>query len=139
MQGLDACFFKMCGDIHAPIVALQLSEPSSTLREAVFLASPDLDESFHIWLNEPESERGHRVERALVRYFLRMAGRATPFGLFAGISVGDIAEQTRLVLSKRENYRRRTRLDMDYLVALAEALAQDPPLKSECFRWTWSN
>src|SRR5262249_20493027 len=54
------------------------------VREALFVASPDLDERFDVWLREPESEAGQKMERALVRYFSRMAGRATPFGLFAG-------------------------------------------------------
>ncbi len=35
---------------------------------------------------------------ALVRYFLRMAGRATPFGLFAGCTVGTIDGETRLAI-----------------------------------------
>src|SRR3989304_2548354 len=30
------------------------------VREAVFLASPSLDESLEVWLKEPEGERGRR-------------------------------------------------------------------------------
>src|SRR5262249_9014744 len=67
-------------------------------REALFVASPDLEERFDLWLREPEGEPGQKIERALVRYFARMAGRATPFGLFAGCSVGMVGEETRLVL-----------------------------------------
>ena len=55
-----------------------LSRPK--VREALFVASPHLDEVFDVWLREPETERGQGIERALVRYFLRMAGRSTPFG-----------------------------------------------------------
>src|SRR5213083_1134107 len=54
----------------------------ATIRDALFIASPDLDESLEVWIREPESERGQRIERAIVRYFSRMAGRPTPFGLF---------------------------------------------------------
>src|ERR1043166_638774 len=52
-------------------------------REALFLASPDLDASLPAWRASPDSERGQRIERSLGRYFLRMSGRATPFGLFS--------------------------------------------------------
>ena len=57
------------------------------VREAIFVASPSLEDSLPIWTREPESERGQKVERALVRYLARMAGRATPF---AGGSVAPI-------------------------------------------------
>jgi thiopeptide-type bacteriocin biosynthesis protein len=98
------------------------------VREALFVASPSLDESIPRWLAEPESERGQKVERALVRYFVRMAGRPTPYGLFAGHALGAIGDATRLVLGPRAAYRRHTRLDMDYVLALADELARDPAL-----------
>lgn len=99
------------------------------VREALFVASPDLDARLDVWLREPESEPGQKMERALVRYFARMAGRATPFGLFAGCSVGTLGDQTHLELADRGCYRRHTRLDMDYLVLLTDALAREPDLR----------
>ena len=100
-----------------------------TIRDALFVASPDLDESLDVWIRDPDSERGRRIERALVRYFSRMSGRPTPFGLLAGTSVGTIGDRTQLVVEGRETYRRRSRLDMDYLSALADAIARDPALR----------
>lgn len=99
------------------------------VRDALFVASPDLDEAFDVWRREPDSARGKRIERALVRYFFRMAGRATPFGLFSGCSVGQLGAETRLVVGKRAKYKRRTRLDMGYLAALTEKIRSDRTLK----------
>ncbi|HJW33509.1 MAG TPA: lantibiotic dehydratase [Holophagaceae bacterium] len=99
--------------------------------EALFLASPDMVEALPHWLAAPTSEKGQRVERSLVKYVARMCGRATPFGLFAGCSVGDVAEVTRLDTVGQGDYIRHTRLDMDYLCTLAEALAQDPKLRQD--------
>jgi thiopeptide-type bacteriocin biosynthesis protein len=98
------------------------------VHEALFVASPDLEERFEVWLREPDSDPGQKIERALVRYFARMAGRATPFGLFAGCSLGTFGQESRLALAERARYRRHTRLDMDYLVLLTDALARDPAL-----------
>jgi thiopeptide-type bacteriocin biosynthesis protein len=101
--------------------------------EAVFLASPSLYESLALWRAQPDSKKGQRAERALVRYIYRMAARATPFGLFSGCSVGrvvtDPATPTRIAVAPRERYERHTRLDMDYLFALCEDLAKDPEVR----------
>ncbi|HEU4951014.1 MAG TPA: lantibiotic dehydratase [Holophagaceae bacterium] len=99
------------------------------IREAIYLASPDLEESLERWFAEPESEKGQRTELALVRYFQRMAHRCTPFGLYAGHSLGRIGEATRLVLEGREAYQRHSRLDMDYLCGLVRALEADPAVR----------
>jgi len=100
------------------------------IREAIFVASPSLDESMGAWLEQPASERGQKVERTLMRYLVRMAGRSTPFGLFAGCSVGTVGgPATRLTVEGRAAYQRHTRLDMDYVCALTEGLARDPGLR----------
>ncbi len=99
------------------------------VREALFVASPSLDESIDLWIREPQSERGQKVERTLVRYFTRMSARPTPFGLFAGCSVGIVGDRTRLSIEGRASYQRHTRLDMDYLTALTTTLSQDRALR----------
>jgi thiopeptide-type bacteriocin biosynthesis protein len=99
------------------------------VREAVYVASPGLESQIDAWAREPDSEAGRRVEASLSRYAARMAGRATPFGLFAGCSVGTIGRATDLVVGGPCG--RHTRLDMDYLVLLAEALARDPRLRPD--------
>ncbi len=107
------------------------------VREALFVASPDLDErlgdglgeQLDSWLHQPDSDSDGKLERTLVRYFARMAGRATPFGLFAGCSVGTAGARTRLTIAGRGQYQRHTRLDMEYVVALGEALERQPGLR----------
>jgi len=98
-------------------------------REALLVASPDLVEAFGLWERDPESARGQGVERALSRYLARMAGRPTPFGLFAGVSVGVVGERTRLEIEGRGKYRRSSRLDLGYLFALTEGLRADPDVQ----------
>ncbi|MDQ4032087.1 MAG: lantibiotic dehydratase [Actinomycetota bacterium] len=99
------------------------------LRDAIFIASPSLDEALEVWQKEPDSKRGRRLESALVSYFSRATARATPFGLFAGCTTGTIGAGTRLRLQTRQRYQRHSRLDMDYLWALAEAVERDPRLR----------
>ena len=95
------------------------------VREAIFLASPDLYETLERWADGDERDSAKAV-RSFVSYFARMAGRATPFGLFAGCTTGIVGRQTRLELAGRATYRRHTRLDMDYLSGLVGALQSEP-------------
>ena len=89
------------------------------VEEALFLASPKLARRARDFLAGTDDAK---VERPLIRYFLRMCTRPTPFGTFAGSGVGRLAEATRLRVGPVSQNARRTRLDHLYLTALAHAL-----------------
>ena len=100
------------------------------VREALFVASPPLEGSLGLWLEQPDSERGQKVERSLVKYVVRMASRSTPFGLFAGTSLGRIGPHTHLVVGPVAEHQRHTRLDGDYLDSVCRALVADPAVRA---------
>ena len=100
------------------------------IREALWLASPEFFESLSTWWSSPESEKGQKLENSLYRYVARMTSRATPFGLLAACSTGDIGNETRLEIGGRAAYWRRSRLDMEYLCNLAEKITADPALRN---------
>ncbi len=95
------------------------------VREALYLASPDLDAQIAAWQREPETPGGVAVERALVRYISRMASRSTPFGLFASVAVGRVADATSFTIPPRDAATRHTRLDNDLLFQLCADLVRD--------------
>ncbi|MDB4955260.1 MAG: Lanthionine biosynthesis protein LanB [Myxococcales bacterium] len=94
----------------------------ASVREALFIASRSLSEELKLWLADPDGERGHNVEGALTRYFSRMTGRATPFGLFSGCSAGVIGERSELRLEGAEKYRHHIAFDLHYLWDLASRM-----------------
>lgn len=99
--------------------------------EAIFLASPDLHTQMKEWLagGLKDPKKRERLHYGLMRYILRMATRPTPFGLFAGFSLGKWADEGRVELPGQSAYERHTRLDMNYLCALAQDLANHPIIK----------
>lgn len=99
--------------------------------EALHLATPSLMEALEEWRRDPDGRKGRRAEEALVRYAVRMTSRSTPFGTFAGYTVGHAGPENRLRLEAQSEYRRHSRLDMGYLLALAEELNQNRELR----RW----
>jgi thiopeptide-type bacteriocin biosynthesis protein len=98
------------------------------VREALFLASPSLFDCLETWRSDPQSALA--IEHVLVRYLSRMAGRPEPLGLMAGYSAGQVGSRTHLELGGLEVCRRRTRLAMDYLCALAQAIGREPAFQA---------
>ncbi len=92
------------------------------VREALAVASDSLLAGVPQWLEDPSTETGQKVERALVRYLCRMSARPTPFGLFAGCAVGTIGEHTRVRVGPISEHRRHTRIDNDQLDRLGRRL-----------------
>jgi hypothetical protein len=81
------------------------------IREALWLGSPELaGQAGEGGPKEGAGQKEARKARALYRYISRMAFRATPFGLFAGCSLGEIGRETCLQLAAQEHYQRKTRL-----------------------------
>lgn len=99
------------------------------IRAALFVGSASLEERLADWQRDPDSKPGRKAERSVIRYFLRWTARPTPFGLFAGCATGTIGDKTTLFVEERSENRRHTRLDMDYLCMLTDALEREPPVR----------
>ena len=110
--------------------ALKAVYQNPLIQQALFLASPGLLEEYHKWQagEIKDSEEAH-LAQALWRYLLRMSSRCTPFGLFAGCTVGEWSSETDIELSQHSNNKAHTRLDMAYLGALAQHLSQQEGIK----------
>jgi thiopeptide-type bacteriocin biosynthesis protein len=100
------------------------------IREAMYLASPSLHDAVERWMHDGGAP-SDRILRSFTAYLARMSGRATPFGLFAGVTLGKVDTATELHLEPLSAARRRTRLDMGYLERMAAALATDHDLRRE--------
>jgi len=123
----------------------------SLIREAIFLASPVLLDEIDKFLSGylTKEKDVEKLKCAVLRYFSRMTSRCTPFGLFAGFSLGKFSEaestkaesdemmrqlddkmidnnyQLSIINCQLSNYRRYTRLDMHYLCALAQDMGKN--------------
>jgi lantibiotic biosynthesis protein len=103
--------------------ALQAWVRDPLVQAAMYLASPSLSERLTEWLSQPSAATFDALRPALFRYFVRMTSRATPFGLFASISLGRVGSGA-FQIGSREALRRRTWLDLGYVYPLvAQAVA----------------
>jgi thiopeptide-type bacteriocin biosynthesis protein len=95
-------------------------------RQAMFFAAPRVEEEL-ARLDATGALPDDKLLRTLVRYFARMTGRATPFGLFAGCSVGGIGPALKLRIEGSASYRSFTTLDVGYLLRATESVRRAGP------------
>ena len=107
----------------------RLADPP--VADGLRVASPTVADNVAGWLDRPPSRRRERMERTLVQYYARMCDRCTPFGLFAGVSVGEVGGETRLRLAGRECYRRRSALDLEQVSRLVRALLKEETVRKK--------
>jgi hypothetical protein len=96
------------------------------VREAISLASPELIKELDKWLDRDEKlhDEYTKIEITFLKYVGRMSSRCTPFGLFAGCSMGKIADETKIILEGSDQFKRFTQFDMQFWVALLQQIAE---------------
>lgn len=113
----------VAADIEALATRVRALFADPAVREALFVASPSLVGALDRWVaGEPSDVVA--LLRSTVSYVTRMCLRATPFGLFAGCSVGTVGDGS-LALAPRAAYRRATRLDYGFLAGVVHRVESD--------------
>ncbi|MBQ0734567.1 lantibiotic dehydratase family protein [Aquimarina celericrescens] len=118
---------KVLHDISSEKIKELCKDP--IVSEAIFLASPELHAEMQKYLTDKDYDNP-RLESSLLKYITRMGYRCTPFGLFAGISVGRLNGETNIELNDIAQFTRTTRLDMNYLCSLVQELESIPQLRN---------
>ncbi|SDI11749.1 Lantibiotic dehydratase, C terminus [Flavobacterium omnivorum] len=107
--------------------ALLLQFDNPYIREAIRMASPELLTALDKWKTDPSSlshKKRDSLQLSLLKYIGRISARCTPFGLFAGCTVGKIASETNIILESSEDFTRFTQFDMQFWVALLQDFAK---------------
>ncbi|ADB40692.1 lantibiotic dehydratase [Spirosoma linguale] len=101
-------------------------------QEAIYVASPGLYKRFQQWrAGETLSEQTKLLD-TLFKYAIRMSTRCTPYGLFAGCSVGDFHDQfSRLSPGRSNTLVTHSRLDMECLMAIRDWLLGQSVVRNE--------
>ena len=103
--------------------------------EALFLASPELCSEIEKY-DSLSSKEKLKLDITLYKYASRACSRCTPFGLFAGCSMGKWGNRTHIRLSEPQDLHRRTRVDMNYLCALIQHLEKQPVIADQLLYYT---
>lgn len=100
-------------------------------QEAIYVASPTLHQEMMklLYTTIREEKANKRIYLSLNRYISRMSTRCTPFGLFAGCTIGKLSNDTLIIINK--SIKTTTRLDMSFLCILAQELLKDNEIQNK--------
>lgn len=105
---------------------------NSLLREAIYLASPNLYKELFKWISQEKQfskKEQQRLLNTFLKYFSRMSSRCTPFGLFSGVGLGIFGNENSTMCVNTSQKFRDTKLDMHFLGALSQHLLTIPKIK----------
>ena len=124
---------RLLDDIKINEDSLKQQWYNPMLKEAVFLASPYLYSELELLFKNKivNLNKTEKLKQSLLKYIIRASTRCTPFGLFAGVSIGNFSNATKIVLDDVFNYERKTRLDMNCLVSLIDYFEKDKSVRNQ--------
>lgn len=120
-----SAYFKIIENYSSEKSAAFYKNP--VVKEAFNLASPDLKKQLDKWVLETSflsNEKKESLELTFLKYAARMSSRCTPFGLFAGCSVGKLDSETNITIASPDKHKRFTQFDMQYWVAMLQDIAK---------------
>ncbi|NHN25051.1 lantibiotic dehydratase [Flavobacterium jejuense] len=114
--------------VRTPLVSFGNKTDEAIFSEALYLSTPVLYDEYKKHIIKPiETEKGlKKLNVSLYKYESRASQRCTPFGLFAGLSIGEWKDKNQIVINSdlNETLIRSTRLDMNVLNSLVQELTK---------------
>jgi len=108
---------------------LQNTFHNPQLKEALLIASKDLLEASTKNSLTTASKSSEQVRASLIKYFIRMSTRPTPFGLFSGISIGRFNDVTKITVSDPQNHTKRARPDMEWVYGVIKQIEANSKIR----------
>ncbi len=100
------------------------------ISEAIYIASPELHSEMLKLIDGKTVKNEKKLLQTLLKYLLRMGFRCTPFGLFSGCATGKFDDDTHIDMKDSKSHKRETRLDMNFLCALAQKIEENADIRN---------
>ena len=129
-------FFKHLdrdSDKILPILTEIYSDP--LLKEALYVSSPELFSETEKYLSGCvlTSKDKSKIENSLIKYYIRMSSRCTPFGLCAGFSIGFFSDKTKITFKEGNNLERYIKYDMYFICKIVALLIKDNKIRKKLY------
>lgn len=116
-----------CDDLDREAFIKKLIEISKEpiVKEAILISSTSLSEAIDRLNSEKNIAKKDQIISSILKYFIRMTSRTTPYGLFSGVTIGNFKESTNLVINDVKKHKKRARPDMEWLYGVMRQIEKD--------------
>lgn len=118
---------------RSPVGSVCKNISNNIFSESLYISTPVLWEEYrkHNQNQLTDDKALKKLKISLYKYETRASSRCTPFGLFAGVGMGNWSNTSSIILDKYSGkvLKRKTRLDMNVLCSLAQELAKKSFIK----------
>jgi len=95
---------------------------SADLEEALAVASLDSHQALARVSSTDSTKAAGQLLSTLIKYYIRLTTRPTPYGLFSGVSIGTFGEKSDMVVSNTSKHTKRARVDTEWLYAVIKQI-----------------
>ena len=101
------------------------------INEAILVASKNLSDSMKSYKKEKRENKKEKVIEGISKYFNRATTRTIPFGLFAGVTIGEFSKETGIYYGKDNLYKKVAKVDCKWLYKIVKTLE----LKEKAYKY----
>lgn len=105
----------------------------NSIKEAILVASSSLYEALCKLNNKQECQKREQIINSLLKYYIRMTTRTTPFGLFSGVTLGEFGKKTEAKFMDKQHHKKRARPDMEWLYTIMRKVENDESILKELY------
>lgn len=101
---------------------------------ALYIGSRELVKELNRFIEQPgefNEKKINKLKSSLYKYWVRACSRSTPYGVFAGCSLGDIGTETQLTINGPDEAIQQVRLDMDYYTKVCSYILREAYIRKE--------
>jgi thiopeptide-type bacteriocin biosynthesis protein len=101
---------------------------------ALYIGSRELVKELNRFIEQPaefNDKKINKLKSSLYKYWVRACTRSTPYGVFAGCTLGTIGEKTDITVNGPAEATQQIRLDMDYYTKVCNYILQEPHIRQD--------
>ena len=102
-----------------------------TIEEAIKVCSDDFFYAMERFDDIEKEKERVKFYLSLAKYLIRLCTRPTPYGLFAGVSLGTYDEKNNITVSNVKEHIKKARPDMEWIYGIIKLAENNPEIRNK--------
>lgn len=111
-------------------ILIKESFNSPELKESLAVSSNELMKAIDKNNIDADTKSSKQILSSLIKYYIRLSTRPTPFGLFSGISIGQFGDSTDIRVADLSRHTKRARPDMEWVYGFIKELESNSEIRN---------